>query len=208
MLRLYRVVFVCLITAFASSATASTGEPDAFLKDFADRAIASLTEEGVEESELANRFGELLQEGFDIPQISQFVTARYWRGATDEQKEAFQDAFRGYLIQRFLPLFEEYKGQEFETGQVRSDAAEDDVSWVTIAIEIGQGGQEAQTEWKLKKTGDTDYKIQDVKAEGTSMAITLRDEFQTFMRRKGGLDGLIEALQRQAAKAGVATTSN
>ena len=208
MLRLYRVLFVCLIAAFATPATASTGDPDAFLKDFADQAIASLTEEGLEQAELAQRFGDLLEQGFDIPQISQFVTARYWRGASDEQKQAFYDAFRGYLIQRFLPLFEEYKGQEFETGQVRSDAAEEDVSWVTIDVELGQGGQQAQTEWKVKKDGDAGYKIQDVKAEGTSMAITLRDEFQTFMRRKGGLDGLIEALRRQAEKAGVATTSN
>ncbi len=207
MLRLYRVFFVCLIAALATPATAATGQPDAFLKDFADRAIASLTEEGVEDRELASRFGELLQEGFDIPQISQFVTARYWRGASDEQKEAFYNAFRGYLIQRFLPLFDEYKGQEFETGQVRSDAGEEDVSWVTIEIDVGQSGQQAQTEWKVKNTGDSGFKIQDVKAEGTSMAITLRDEFQTFMRRKGGLDGLIEALQRQAEKAGVATAN-
>ena len=208
MLRSYRVLFVCLIAAFAAPAAAATGEPDAFLKDFADRAVASLTEEGLEQPELAKRFGDLLEEGFDIPHISQFVTARYWRGASDEQKQAFYDAFRGYLIQRFLPLFGEYKGQDFETGQVRSDAGEEDVSWVMIAVELGQGGQQAQTEWKLKKNGDAGYKIQDVKAEGTSMAITLRDEFQTFMRRKGGLDGLIEALRRQAEKAGVATTSN
>ena len=208
MLRSYRVLFVCLIAAFATPATAATSEPDAFLKDFADRAVASLTEEGLEQPELAKRFGDLLEEGFDIPHISQFVTARYWRGASDEQKQAFYDAFRGYLIQRFLPLFGEYKGQDFETGQVRSDAGEEDVSWVMIAVELGQGGQQAQTEWKLKKNGDAGYKIQDVKAEGTSMAITLRDEFQTFMRRKGGLDGLIEALRRQAEKAGVATTSN
>ena len=208
MLRLYRVFFVCLIAGFATPAVASTGQPDGFLKNFADRAIASLTEEGLEKPEQAKRFGDLLEEGFDIPQISQFVTARYWRAANDEQKQAFYNAFRGYLIQRFLPLFDEYRGQEFETGQVRSDAAEDDVSWVTIAIDVGQNGQQAQTEWKLKKTGNESYKIQDVKAEGTSMAITLRDEFQTFMRRKGGLDGLIEALQRQAERAGVATTSN
>lgn len=208
MLRSYRVLFVCLIAAFATPAAAATGEPDAFLKDFADRAVASLTEEGLEQPELAKRFGDLLEEGFDIPHISQFVTARYWRGASDEQKQAFYDAFRGYLIQRFLPLFGEYKGQDFETGQVRSDAGEEDVSWVMIAVELGQGGQQAQTEWKLKKNGDAGYKIQDVKAEGTSMAITLRDEFQTFMRRKGGLDGLIDALRRQAEKAGVATTSN
>ncbi len=208
MLRLYRVFVVCLIAGFATPAMASTGQPDGFLKSFADQAIASLTEEGIERPEQAKRFGDLLEEGFDIPQISQFVTARYWRAASDEQKQAFYDAFRGYLIQRFLPLFDEYRGQEFETGQVRSDAAEDDVSWVTIEIDVGQSGQQAQTEWKLKKTGDNGFKIQDVKAEGTSMAITLRDEFQTFMRRKGGLDGLIDALQRQAEKAGVATTSN
>lgn len=208
MLRLYRVFVVCLIAGFTTPAMASTGQPDGFLKNFADRAVASLTEEGLQKPEQAERFGDLLEEGFDIPQISQFVTARFWREASDEQKQAFYDAFRGYLIQRFLPLFDEYRGQEFETGQVRSDAAEDDVSWVTIAIDVGQNGQQAQTEWKLKKTGDTSYKIQDVKAEGTSMAITLRDEFQAFMRRKGGLDGLIDALRRQAEKAGVATTSN
>ena len=193
------------LSAQAPSVSASTGEPDRFLQAFAERAIASLTEQGVERSELAKRFSGLLEEGFDIPEISKFVTARYWRAATEEQKEAFNLAFRDYLVQRFLPLFDEYSDQPFETAGVRADAAEADVSWVTIAVQVGE--TEAATEWKLKKTS-SDFKILDVKAEGTSMALTLRDEFQAFMKRKGGLDGLTAALRKQAKKAGVSASSN
>ncbi len=206
MLRLGYVLTVLLAIALAAPAQASTGEPDRFLKDFADRAIASLTEEGVERTERAKRFADLLEEGFDIPEISQFVTARYWREASDDQKADFIDAFNEYLVQRFLPLFDDYTDQPFEPGQVRQDSAEADATWITVSLEV-KDGTSAVTEWKVKKKSAA-YKIQDVKAEGTSMLITLRDEFQSYMQRKGGLDALIKALRRQAEKANAAAEAN
>ncbi len=206
MFRLGCVLTFLVAIVLVAPAQASTGEPDRFLKEFADRAIASLTEEGVERTERAKRFGDLLEEGFDIPEISQFVTARYWRAASDDQKEAFTTAFREYLVQRFLPIFDEYTGQPFEPGQVRGDSAESDASWIKVSLQVSDGTV-AHTEWKVKKKS-ADYKILDVKAEGTSMLITLRDEFQSYMQRKGGLDGLIKALQRQAEKASAAAEAN
>ena len=206
MFRLGYIFTVLVALAIAVPAQASTGEPDRFLKEFADRAIASLTEEGVDRTERAERFADLLEEGFDIPEISQFVTARYWREASDDQKADFIDAFNNYLVQRFLPLFDDYTDQPFEPGQVRQDNAEADAAWITVALQVSDGTS-AVTEWKVKKKS-ANYKIVDVKAEGTSMLITLRDEFQSFMQRKGGLDALIKALRKQADKASAAADAN
>lgn len=206
MIRLGYVLTVLVAIVLVAPAQASTGEPDRFLKEFADRAIASLTEKGVERGERADRFRALLEEGFDIPEISQFVTARYWRNANDDQKNSFIDAFSDYLVQRFLPIFDDYTDQPFEPGQVRPDSAEADASWIKVSLQVNDGTV-AHTEWKVRKKS-TVYKIEDVKAEGTSMLITLRDEFQSYMQRKGGLDALIKALKRQAEKASAAAEAN
>jgi len=198
---LRRVVLICAFALFSVSsafASAQTGEPDVFIAEFGSTAIEQLTDKEASDEELEARFRELINDGFDIPLISQFVAGRYWRSATDEERDAFKSVFEDYLEQRFRPLFARYQGETFAATRVRVDEDKPYMSWVTVELHITES-QIAETEWRVRHE-DGDYKILDVRAEGASMAITLRDEYASVARNNGGLSGLTEVLREKIAQ--------
>jgi phospholipid transport system substrate-binding protein len=192
------VRILSLILLSAELRAESPTEADKFLADFGQRAILELTDASASESEKADRFRSLLDEGFDIPLIGQFIVARYWRGASAAEREEFLELFREYLVQRFLPLFALYDGQAFETDGLRLDSKNEAIAWVTIFFD-SESGEPFRTDWRVRLR-DGRYEILDVKAEGTSMAITLREEYGAVLKRSGGLAGLNAALRKQIAK--------
>lgn len=177
------------------SAKDGAGQPDTFLVQFGNEAIAKLTDPGISDEDQIARFRELLYEGFDVPLISQFVAGRYWRSADEAERQAFVEVFERYLDQRFRPLFRQYQGQEFRTTGVRNDAGNADLYWVAMSVDVGSSSA-AKLEWRLRKDNGG-YKILDVKAEGVSMAQTLRDEYASVARSQGGLAGLTRVLREK-----------
>jgi phospholipid transport system substrate-binding protein len=192
------LAFLGMLLFAAPAAQADIGDPEGFMQAFGDRAVAELTDTKVPREEKERRFRTLLIEGFDIDGIAQFIAARYWRAASEAQRGAFVETFKDYLVQRFLPLFDEYDGTSFAIESVRADSKRDNIAWVTMRFERPQG-EAVRTDWRIRKNDGT-YAILDVKAEGASMAITLRDEYNAVMRREGGLEGLIRVLREQLAK--------
>lgn len=180
------------------SAEDGAGQPDVFLVQFGEKAIAQLTDPDVSDEEQIARFRELLYEGFDVPVISQFVAGRYWRSASDDERKAFVSVFERYLDQRFRPLFRQYQGQQFRTTNVRPDSSGKNLFWVAMSVDVGTAS-EAKLEWRLRQAAGT-YKILDVKAEGVSMAQTLRDEYASVARNHGGLAGLTKVLDEKIAQ--------
>lgn len=186
------VAAVVLALALVPAAQA-TGGADLYLEQYGKTALEQLSEPGLSEEDRRTRFRKLLDDGFDVPAIGQFVVARYWRSASEQEREDFLKVFRAYLTQRFLPLFRDYKGEQFDTEQPKPTDREG-VVWVPLLLDH-QDGAPIKTEWLLRQS-DNGYKILDIKAEGTSMAITLRDEYASVIRREGSLDGLTREIER------------
>lgn len=177
------------------SAEDGAGQPDVFLVQFGNKALAKLTDPNISDEDQIAHFRELLYEGFDVPVIAQFVAGRYWRSASDADRQEFVAVFERYLDQRFRPLFREYRGQEFRTTGVRSDSGSSNLYWVAMSVDVGSSS-EAKLEWRIRKDA-SGYKILDVKAEGVSMAQTLRDEYGSVARNQGGLSGLSKVLREK-----------
>lgn len=187
-----------LLLGFATAATAQDNGPDGFIRNFGQQAIEQLADQSVPMEEREQRFKALLDEGFDLEAISRFIIARQWRSAEESEREAFIAVFKDYLTQRFLPLFEDYSGQDFTTNGVRADGNNEDLSWVRVAFEA-PNGEPVATDWRLRRVNGS-YKILDVRAEGASMALTLREEYASVMRREGGLAGLVDRLREQVER--------
>ncbi|MDF2094869.1 MlaC/ttg2D family ABC transporter substrate-binding protein [Aquibaculum arenosum] len=195
--RLFLSLTLLLFTAVPLSAQANEG-PDAFLRDFGQRAVEQLSNDSVPFEQREAEFKAMLDEGFDLEAISRFIIARQWRGASEEDQQAFIAVFKDYLSQRFLPLFEEYSGESFATNGVRPDSDNEDLSWVRISFQ-SPNGQPVNTDWRLRRVNGS-YKILDVRAEGASLALTLREEYASVMRQEGGLAGLVTRLEEQVAR--------
>ena len=188
------------LLGFAGRAHAQAGVPEAerFIADLSRRAIADLTDLSLSDAERARRFGVLLRANFDVPAIGQFVLGRYWRIATEAERNEFQRLFENYLIQIYAKRFKDYTGENLRVDRTRAAAADEIV--VNSTILRSQLGP-ALVVWRLRRAGGG-FRIFDVAVEGVSLAITHRDDFAAYIQRSGGKVEALLAWLRDKAKQG------
>jgi len=101
------------------------------------------------------------------------------------------------MVVSYVDRFARYAG---ETLDIRKSRAEK-TNTATVFTEIKRpaGAKPIRVNW-LTGTDGKVYKILDVIVEGTSMSTTLRSDFGSIVRQKGGsVAGLIEELKKKTA---------
>ena len=188
-----------LATEAGDSQDARVEEPanaGAFLQQLGEKAVVDLTDMEISEEERESRFRKLFTAGFDVETISKFILGPHWRRASDPQRKDFLSVFEDAVVQRFLPMFAEYSGETFTIGQERRDEKNTKHIFVPVEVHFDEG-EPYRIEWRLREV-ENSYKIIDVHAEGVSLAITLRQEYGTFVKRNG-IDELIKHLRKKVA---------
>ena len=186
------------ISPLAQSRAGTEHPASTFLDSVRERAIAGLTDTTRSDEDREMLFRSLLNETFDIRRIGRFVVGRYWRKAEADDQEAFLLAFEDAIVQRFMPLFSQYKGEQLIIGDAAPDRKNPKFTVVTSTY-IDAQGREVKADWRLLER-DGDYKVFDVVVEGVSMAITLRSEYSSVIKNQGGLPGLVVLLRDKLAK--------
>ena len=184
-----------LLLAMGGARANDSEEAARFMRDLSQQAIEKLTDATASEAEKEQRFRELIQTSFDLPRIGKFVLGVNWRRATPEQRQRFIEAFEDLQVQRFLPIFSKYSGESLQVTKVRQDQKKPSLFFVGSKVRRDQG-EPYSLEWRVRRR-DTGYKILDVKTEGVSMAVTLRNEYGS-VAKKHGIDGLIARLRDMA----------
>jgi phospholipid transport system substrate-binding protein len=175
-------------------------EPQAFIEQLRDVSVEQLTDKNVDVGERRARFQSLMNEGFDVEAVSSFVLAKYWRRASDEEKQSFQAVFVDVLTARFLPVFDFYEdGMTLAVDRVSQDSSSNQVHDVFTTLSRPKE-EPVKIAWRLLDR-DSALKIVDVRVENLSMAITLRSEYTSMLQRNGGsVAGLIDELKQSLAK--------
>jgi phospholipid transport system substrate-binding protein len=196
---------LALAVAVAAPRPATAQDADgaaAFIETMGETAIQRLGNQEVPESERRQAFRRLLQDGFAMEAISRFVLGRYWRVASPEEQQHFRDTFERVLTQRFLPLFSGYDRDDFVVEGAGQDPAQPSLFAVRtrVAQPNAPAAEKVRVTWRVRPA-DGGYEIVDVKAEGVSMAITLRSEYNSAIKRAGGnVSQLIAQLEDNLAK--------
>ena len=189
------------VLAIASPSAQANRPKDAgeFLISFGERALIELQDSSVSEQERESRFRRLLNEGFDIRTMGKFILGRYWRSANEAERKEFFEVFEEIAVQRFLPIFEDYSRESFTVVKVVQDDKKPEIS--TVLSKITQPkGQKVEVNWRVRNRNET-YQVLDVAAEGVSMLLTLRSEYNTVIKNSGGkVEALIKLLRKKVAE--------
>lgn len=174
-----------------------------FLVTFGEQAAEQLKDSTLSQEEREARFRALLNEAVDLEAIAKFVLGRHWRRASAEERADFFTAFEDVTLQRFLPLFTrskgENRGESFDVQEVRKSSSAADQVFVHTQLQRPDGPP-VQLVWRLRER-DGAFKVLDVSIEGISMALTLREEYGSVIRQKGGVGPLVDLI-RQKLEAG------
>lgn len=201
---------ILIVLAFAASSwlqpqvAQATDEARAaqLIQNLGNKAFSMLRQPGLTLEEREAAFGDILREGFDLNLIARFVLGKYWRQASDEQRDDYLRAFSDFVITTYARRLGGFTGQSFDILGTKQSGQKKDVL-VSTRIER-PSGPPIQAAWRVRET-DGEAKIIDVVVEGVSMAVTQRQEFAAVAKRSG-IEGLVQVLraqtQRMAAAAG------
>jgi phospholipid transport system substrate-binding protein len=134
---------------------------------------------------------------FDFVRMTQLAMGKYWRRASNEQKQALVTEFRNMLVRTYTKAFTVYRDQTIEFKPFRMAA---DDTEVTVKTAINKpGAPPIPVDYEMRKTADG-WKAFDVAVEGVSMVTSYRGTFGTQIEQNG-IDGLIRMLSDKNATA-------
>ena len=176
-----------------AQAGAAGADAQKFIDNLGEATVSSLTGSSLSEAERGTRFRSLLESQFDMPGISKFVLARYWRVASDAERADFQRLFEDLLVQAYAKKFTEYAGERF---QVAGSQANDDDSITVNSLINRPNGDVVRLDWRVADAGG--LKISDLIVEGVSLRTTYRSDVASVIQNNGGkVADLIDALRQK-----------
>jgi len=193
-------LFVWMLAFWVSPVSANAAQSggvtaQVFIEGLADEAVQALTAEGVSRADRVTRFRELLSQNFDVPVIGKWVLGRYWRTATDGEKEEYLKLFEDYVVITYVERFDQYSGEVIKVVKSVADPGKD--ALVFSEIHRPTGGEPIRIDWRVRSHSDI-YKIIDVYVEGISMSQSQRKEFTSVIRANGGtVAGLLDVLRKK-----------
>jgi phospholipid transport system substrate-binding protein len=178
----------------AAGAQASGPDPQVLVRETADRVLAQVT---AHQEELNKDPGgiyalveSLVLPHFDFMRMSQAALGRYWRDATEDQRQRLAREFQELLVRTYAVALLNYSGQKIEYMPVR---LQPDARDVTISTRVSAGGAPpVPINYRLARDGDL-WKVYDVVIDGVSLVSNYRSSFANEVRR-AGIDGLIQQL--------------
>ena len=177
--------------------TAPAGHPAAeAIRTMAREAMAVLSDSSLSAEQRAHGLRRLMAQAIDIPPIARFVLGRYWRAASERQREAYVEAYSGYILAAYTAKIGGGATalERFDVVKTQAHGTKD---FLVYCIVARAGGKSTRAIWRLRQR-DGRYRIIDLMVEGISMVQTQRQEFVSMMRTyDGDVDKLIATLKER-----------
>lgn len=198
------VLFSALLLLLSSPLQANQS-PDAVLSTVSttmfDRLEQDLPQIQKEPQLLFDLVEEVLVPYVDMPRMSQLVLAKYWRTASEAQRDRFIKEFKTLLVRFYvsallddvdkLDMYLENRNNlvEYQPASVKEG---DRLTQVRATVTLPENGQQIPVLFTLFSDAG-EWKVVDVKVEGISLVTNYRTSFSTEIRRDG-LDAVIDRL--------------
>ena len=191
-----RILATMLALAFPVAVLAEDA-PDAMVKRVSDEVVAIIKSDKDMQSGNTAKVVELAEQKvlphFDFERMTRLAVGRNWAQATDAQKQALIKDFRTLLVRTYSTSLSQYRNQTIEVKPSRVGPQDKDAVVRTAVVQ--QGGPPIPIDYSMEKA-DGGWKVFDVVIDGASLVTTYRGTFNDQVQR-GGLDGLIKALQER-----------
>jgi phospholipid transport system substrate-binding protein len=175
----------------------STEKAAAFVKSTGDRLVGVVNGPGSISAKRA-AMTQIINNDVDVEGIARFCLGRYWKQATPEQQKQYLALFHEVLVTNITAKLGEYRGVTFTMGRSRPQDEEAVVSTTVIR----PNNPPTAVDWIIANLSGAP-KIIDVVAEGTSLRLTQRQDYGSYLQHNNGnVDALISAMKNQVSQSG------
>ena len=179
-------------TPMLSPARAQSADATGFVVELGNALIGIVNGAGTYD-EKKRRLGPLVERAVDVDGIARFCLGRYARSATPQQLQEYQQLFRAVLLNNIFGKIGEFQGVTF-----RPTTTTPGEEGTMVGTLIQRPNQQANNVQWVVANGGGQPKIIDVKAEGTSLRLTQRNDYASYLgRNNGNVDALIAAMKQQ-----------
>lgn len=183
-----------------ASVRAQTSDPDALVKGVTEEVMTILREDkGIQSGNIQKAMSLIetkVAPHFDFERMTGLAVGRKWREASTEQRKALTEEFRLLLVRTYANSLTAYRDQ---TVAFKPPAKPADGNEVTVRSQINKpGARPIPLDYSLSK-GDAGWKVYDVTIANVSLVTNYRSSFANEIE-KGGIDGLLKAMQEKNRK--------
>lgn len=133
---------------------------------------------------------------FDFAHMAQLAVGKHWRTASPEQQARLTEAFRILLVRTYSASLASVVDYQFDWKPLRMRPGDTDA---TVSLDVSKSGTPPiPITYSVEKQSNL-WKVYDVTVDGVSLVTVYRSSFNSEVR-KGGIDGLLAALDRRIAK--------
>ncbi len=186
-----------LMAAPLSAMAQSTDKAASFVKSTGDKLVAVVNGPGSISSKRA-AMTQIINADVDVDGIGRFCLGRYWKLASPEQQKQYLTLFHEVLVTNITAKLGEYQGVKFTLGRSKP---QDEEAVVSTTVERPNNAPTA-VDWIIANPS-ADPKIIDVVAEGTSLRLTQRQDYGSYLtHNNNNIDALIAAMKNQISQSG------
>jgi phospholipid transport system substrate-binding protein len=168
-----------------------------FVRDVGDQLVAVVngTQPDVQKRAQLTR---IIDGAVDVDGVARFCLGRFWRNASSQQQQNYTSLFHQVLVNNITSKLGEYRGVSFIMGKANMR----DENAVVSTVVNRPNNPPTNVDWIVSNpTGGP--KIIDVVAEGTSLRLTQRQDYASYLSHNNdNIDALINAMRQQVAQAG------
>ncbi|MCG6965528.1 MAG: ABC transporter substrate-binding protein [Chromatiaceae bacterium] len=195
-------IVLAAVFLLSSLAVAAIKDPQQLIRETGDKVLAELTQRKADLDANPELIYPLVESTvvphFDFREMSQSALGRFWRDASDVQKEGVTHEFRELLVRTYATALLGYTGQKIEYLPVQYNAGD---TRVMIPTRVASAGAPPVPINYRLKLGDEGWMVYDVVIDGVSLITNYRSQFAAEVRR-GGIDGLISTLAEKNRNVG------
>lgn len=184
----------------AEPAAADASDPSKLIEDCAQRMLKDLDAHRAEYRKDPTRINKLVDEvllpHFDTQYAARLVLGKHWRGASQDQRQRFIDAFYKSLLENYGSALAEFTADRMRVLPYQGEA---DADHATVRTEVKRSdGTRVPVSYSMRKT-EEGWKAWDVTIEGISYVKNFRTQYGAEIEEKG-LDAVIKRLETEGVK--------
>jgi phospholipid transport system substrate-binding protein len=188
---------VVLAQAALPTGRAWADNASAFVKETGEKLVAVVNSPGTP-AEKRPRLTQIISQAVDVDGVARFCLGRYWRQATPQQQQQYLSLFHEVLVTNITGKLGEYQGVTFTVGRTRTEGDNEVVSTVVTR----PNNPPTNVDWVISNP-NTHPQIIDVIAEGTSLRLTQRSDYASYLaHNNNNINALITAMRNQVAQNG------
>lgn len=182
---------VALGAGNAAAATTSPAGARKFLDDYTKLGLSTFNDKSLDAASKKQKIRSMIGDGFDIDTIARFVLSRHYRALTEAQRTEYHQLYFDYVLSTYFKRLIDFG--KLNLMLIDTTSAQDGDALVNTKADRPDGPA-MRLQWRVRANDAGSFRIVDIIAEGVSIAVTQRSDFNAVMSSKG-YPGLVEALK-------------